>query len=422
MPKVRFIHTADLHLDTPFKGLSGLKNELADRLKQATLKSFDRIIALCIEKQVDFLLISGDIFDSTQHSLTAQLKLVAGLERLSEQNIPVFFVCGNHDPLNSWLPILELPSNVTRFGAKKTEKIPFKREDHILADIYGISFPTKEVKENLALLFNRTAQPAPISIAVLHGTIGSPGKHEKYAPFSKEQVSGKGFDYWALGHIHKHQVIQSAHPALVYPGNPQGRDFGETGIRGCYLVEIEAGGKPVLEFLPTQQVRFEEQEVDLTGMNKISNLPEKIMKAGMSIDNYDENTGLILRIKLTGKTSLHKILNQPGRTEELTNSMNENALIQTGFVWIDRILTKTIPEKSLEELKKAGDFPAEILKISELYEKDSKKLSELINQIYSELPAQIRQFIPSGYGPLEQKDLFDKSKWVLLDHFLEENR
>ena len=298
MQKIRFIHTADLHLDTPFKGLSSLNSELANRLKRASLKSYDRIIQLCIENQVDFLIIAGDIFDSDQHSLTAQLTFVEGLKKLASLKIQTYFVCGNHDPFNSWLPTLTMPDEVFRFSPDEVEKFPFKKEGQILADLYGISFPRKEIKKNLASLFKRKQPQASVSIGILHGTTGNPGKHENYAPFSKNDIEGKGFDYWALGHLHKHQVIKENQPTIVYPGNPQGRDFGETGERGCYLVEIAAGSKPVLQFLTTQQIRFEEIEVDLTGLETLNPLIEKILQTIRLIPGYDENVDLILRDSL----------------------------------------------------------------------------------------------------------------------------
>lgn len=423
MPKVQFIHTADLHLDTPFKGLSSLNAWLAGRLKQATLKSYDRIIQLCIEKQVDFLIIAGDIFDSTQHSLAAQLTFVEGLKKLSDHAIRAYFVCGNHDPFNSWLPALTFPENVFRFRPDEVEKIPFEKEGHILADLYGISFPEKEVKKNLARLFKLRQPRAPVSIGVLHGTTGSAEGHEKYAPFSKNDIEGKGFDYWALGHIHKHQVIQENQPAMVYPGNPQGRDFGETGEKGCYLVEIEAGSKPVLQFLPTQQIRFEEIEVDLTGMENLNLLPEKILEAAKSVPGYNDNTDLILRITLWGKTSLHNKLNKTEALPELAGVINENLRNDTSaFIWIDRIRTATLPEISVDELKKSGDFPAEILKVIDLYQKDPEKIKILLDRFFDELPDLSRYSTRPEPSDTEQKSMVEKAKWMLLDSFLEQSQ
>src|SRR6056297_2171810 len=208
MTKVKFVHTADLHLDTPFKGLSNWDNQLASKLKDATLKSFYNIIDLCIQEKVDFLIIAGDIFESEIKSLAAHLAFYNALKKLSDNNIATYIVCGNHDPLSSLADFKELPDNVFLFNSSKAGKETFYKDGKALADIYGISFENKIVKKNLAKTFQLEDGHSPFSIAVMHGTIGNPGPHENYAPFTKDDVINKGFDYWALGHIHKKEIIR----------------------------------------------------------------------------------------------------------------------------------------------------------------------------------------------------------------------
>ena len=305
MTKVKFLHTADLHLDTPFKGLSIWNSDLASKLKDATFESFRKIINLCLKEKVDFLVISGDIFDSENKSLAAQLKFVSNIKRLSDKGIPTYFICGNHDPLSSWLDTLQMPKNVFRFDSSKVEKFTYKKDNISIADIYGISYQNKVVKKNLALKYKLSTNPSPISIAILHGTIGAAGPHENYAPFNVEDVVNKNYDYWALGHIHKRQIIHKSNPTIVYSGNPQGRDFGETGAKGCYLVEINEVNSPLIKFIPTQHIRFEKVEVDLSDENKIDCLSDKIEEAKDNIADFDENVSYILRITLKGRTPLH---------------------------------------------------------------------------------------------------------------------
>jgi DNA repair protein SbcD/Mre11 len=298
---IRFIHTGDLHLDTPFKGLSNVNQELAGRLKDATFRSFQRIIDICIEESVDFLLITGDIFDSEIQSLSAQLRFEKELRRLSNHNIPAYFICGNHDPLSSWLEELVLPPNVHRFGAKEVEFVTYEREGKPIADIYGISYGTRNESRSLADGYVKKENPALFSIALLHGTIGSAGPHENYVPFRLEDVKSKGFDYWALGHIHKHHVVHAAYPGIVYPGNPQGRDFGETGPRGCYRVILSENQAPDVEFVPTQFIRFEEVDVDLSGLDNIGELSGLIHSAVEEITGSGYDTSCIIRLTLKGE-------------------------------------------------------------------------------------------------------------------------
>jgi len=418
MTKVKFIHTADLHLDTPFKGVVSWNNELATKLKEATFNSFKKIIDLCLKEKVNFLIISGDIFDSENKSLVAQLKFVSELKRLSDNGIPTYFICGNHDPLSSWLDTIQLPENVFRFNSSKGNHYTFSKQENPIADIHGISFQTKVVKENLAHKYNKTENPSPISIAILHGTVGTPGPHENYAPFKVEDVAKKGFDYWALGHIHKGQVIHDSQPVIVYPGNPQGRDFGETGIKGCCLVEITADNKPTVKFIPTQLIRFEEIEIDLSGEKEVGKLLTKLDEAKINIPDYDDNDSYILRITLKGRTSLHSQLNEPGEIEQLKDHFNEGQLSQINFAWIDQIYVKTLPDIDIEQVKKGADFAAEILKIFDEYEGDKQKLMGVIHELDEDMVNyQVKKEIPELTGP-EQKEMFERAKWILLNQLL----
>jgi len=420
MTKVKFIHTADLHLDTPFKGLSNWNSDLASKLKDATFKSFRKIIDLCLKEKVDFLVISGDIFDSENKSLAAQLKFVSELKRLSERGIPTYFICGNHDPLSSWLEDLQMPENVFQFNSSEVENVTYQKDNSPIADIHGISFQNKVVNQNLARNYQLKSNPSPISIAILHGTIGIPGQHENYAPFKVEDVSNKGFDYWALGHIHKRQIVHEQTPKIVYPGNPQGRDFGETGPKGCYIVEINENNTPELKFESTQLIRFEDVQIDLSGEDKIDKLPERIEEVKTNIDGYDENTSYCLRITLNGRTSLHSLLNKQGEIDQLLEHFNEGQLNQTNFTWIDMIEVKTQPDIDIERVKKGTDFPAELLKTIEGYENNPKKLEELIKNAEEDLISYQAKRELAELSESGQKEIHEKAKWMLLDQLIKE--
>ncbi|MGR3317945.1 MAG: metallophosphoesterase [Candidatus Anammoxibacter sp.] len=419
MTSIKFIHTADLHLDTPFKGLSNWNTELADRLKDATFKSFKNIIDVCLREKVDFLLISGDIFDSENKGLTVQIKFGDELKRLSANGIPAYFICGNHDPLSSWLDTRQLPENVFRFGSSKVDKYTYKREGNPVADIYGISFQNKVIKENLTLSYELFGDPSPVSIALLHGTIGNPGHHENYAPFKVENVINKNFDYWALGHIHKREIVNESIPTIVYPGNPQGRDFGEIGAKGCYLVEIIAGNNPQLEFIPTQIIRFEKVEVDLNEEDNFDNLKDKIEESKFAIEDYEENASYILRVTLKGRTHLHPQLNKPEEIKELLDYFNEGQQNQTNFTWIDRIELNTQPDIDIEQIKKGADFSAEILKMFNEYEENTDKLQELIQRVEELISYQAKREL-KYLSENEQNEILEKAKWTLLDQLIRE--
>lgn len=418
MTKIKFIHTGDLHLDTPFKGLQNLNSDLAKRLADATMKSFSAIVDLCIAQKVDFLLITGDIFDSEIKSLAAQLRFVSELKRLSSHNISAFLITGNHDPLNSWMKELEMPEGVVRFGSEAVSVASWYKNGKRIADIYGLSYADKTVEENLALQYALVNDPAPVNIAMLHGTIGSPGPHHSYAPFSMADIRSKGFDYWALGHIHKHQVLQPANPAVVYPGNPQGRDFGETGSRGCYLVELEENRTPRLTFMPTQQIRFEEIIVNLSSVENINALTNLITSSIENIDGHLPTESYVVRVILTGRTPLHTYLRNNNETEGLMELLNEGMLHRQYFTWIDRIVVQTQPDVDLESLRKTNDFTAAILNAFQQLKDQPEHTAVLLEEIQGQFAAQVRKDELGDLTDEEIHEMIEKAQWMIVDQLL----
>ena len=409
MKKIKFIHTADLHIDTPFRTLSSINRELAGRLKNATLRSFETIVDLCISEKVDFLLVSGDIFDGESKSLASQLQFVRGLQRLSDAGIRGYIICGNHDPLDSWMKNLSLPENTVRFGSSGVEFEVYEKDGRALAGIYGISYQTSREKRNLAGKFRIEDSSLPFSIALLHGTVGNPGPHASYCPFRVEDVETKGFDYWALGHIHKKQIVRPSDPAIVYPGNPQGRDFGETGERGCFLVEMTEDGRPEIQFLPTRGIRFEKVEISLEGISELNDLFGLLENAGTAIRDSDENSSYILRIVLKGRTALHTYLNNPEEIENLREGLNSGQLGEDPFIWIDSISVETRPDIDLEKLREGNDFTSEILK--EIEQTDTEELF-VETEKEGKLPRAVAKLV--SVSTEDEEKLMERVRWMLI--------
>ncbi|MGA1845435.1 MAG: metallophosphoesterase family protein, partial [bacterium] len=255
MRPVRFIHCSDLHIDTPFRGIGEVHPDLRDLLHQSTFRSFAGIVECAISESVDCVLIAGDIFDSAERSLQAQIKFRDGLKRLSDAGIRSFIVYGNHDPLDGWSATLTWPEGVTIFGGRGVESHALKRDGKTVAMIHGISFATRDVYENLSLRFERTEPDVP-AIGLLHANVGKNTGHLPYAPASLQDLSSRGMDYWALGHLHQHQILRESHPAIVYPGNSQALNPGERGPKGCCLVTLHPDGACEIRFVPTDMVRY----------------------------------------------------------------------------------------------------------------------------------------------------------------------
>ena len=237
----RFVHAADLHLDTPFQGYGQSSPILQAALRDASLRAFDSLIDLCIEEDAAFLLLAGDIYDGVNRGLRPQQRFLRGIERLAKENIKVFVIYGNHDPLGEgWGAVRSWPSNIHFFGSEGVEPVEVQLEGGPTVIIYGVSYPTKAVTENLALRYTRTSNKG-VHIALLHATVGSTSEHDAYSPCTLAELAMIGMDYWALGHIHKRAVLAREMPWVVYPGSIQGRSPkpSEMEPKGAYVVEVE---------------------------------------------------------------------------------------------------------------------------------------------------------------------------------------
>lgn len=272
--KITFLHAADLHIDSPFRGFSNVPKTVFHTMRSSTFVAFDRLIEKAIERDVDFLLIVGDLFDNDEQSLKAQLHVKEGFEKLAEHHIQVFLSYGNHDHIDGNIYPIEFPDNVQIFRRETIETLPFIKNGQHLANVYGFSYEKRDVKENKARQFSIENYSVPFHIAMMHGTLHGNSEHDPYAPFRLEDLNREPFDYWALGHIHKRQIIQQR-PPVVYPGNPQGRHRKEIGEKGCYYVELGQNDTR-LSFIPLQHVKIIDETMELSSYTSISEINSHI--------------------------------------------------------------------------------------------------------------------------------------------------
>ena len=354
MPPFRFIHAADLHLDSPFRGLTEVAPTLQTLLRDATLQAFDNIVDLCLKRHVDFLLIAGDVYDARDRSLRAVTRLRRSFERLG--STPAFLCHGNHDP---WDGTLSWPANVCVFGTESVEAKPVFRDGQEIARVYGISYPTEKIVENLALKFRRDAD-APWAIGLLHANVGGNPNHGNYAPCQLDDLKQSGLDYWALGHVHTRQVLHERDPVIVYPGNPQGRHVNETGPRGCYVVDVDAAGYVEYEFVPVDVVRWDDQIISIEGIRDMEELVQCVDDRVQALQREHQREGMIVRWQLQGRGELHRELSRPGRLDELLAVVRERWGAGPGFVWTESFIDNTDPEIDraalLQEENLLGDF------------------------------------------------------------------
>ena len=357
-----FVHVADLHLDSPFKGITAKNPALADPLRSATFQAFDALIDLCIERGVQFLVVAGDIYDGEDRSLRAQLRFHDGLVRLAEKNIDSYVVHGNHDPYDSRSTALSFPAGVHIFGCRAVESVPFQREGATVAVISGISHARRNETENLAKRFRRRLSE-PFHIGLLHCTVGSNTGHDPYAPCQLSELLDVEFDYWALGHVHERSVLDDR-SSVLYPGNTQGRSFREKGKRGCHIVTVEDGAVSNVEFYELDAIRWAEIDVSIDAIPTLDRLCLALQTRVQGLAGEADGRAVICRARLTGRGALYHELRKGNNMEDLLERSRESLAYEDPFVWVQEIDFHCRPEIDVEERRKGADFLAQVLRIS----------------------------------------------------------
>lgn len=306
---------ADLHLDSPFKGLFGLPEQNLKKIRESTFEAFDKIINKAVEEKPDFLLIVGDIYDGENRSLQAQRRFQSAMETLFQHNIPVILSYGNHDHLSGSWTRFQLPSNVYELPAETSIVQLIIRGQQV--NVYGFSYGERHVTTSMTDTFPIAQDPHAIHIGMLHGSAFGDTTHDVYAPFKKEQLLEKNYHYWALGHIHKRQLIHQD-PPIVYPGNIQSRHRKEQGVKGFYDVTLSQANVE-LTFVPTSAVVYNTIEVDCSQVLHANELLTRCEEA-LAINRKEYGTSVVeLHLK---------------NIDEQAELLFEHASVQT---WLDTI-------------------------------------------------------------------------------------
>jgi DNA repair exonuclease SbcCD nuclease subunit len=415
---ITFLHAADIHLDSPLKGLEQYEHAPAERIRAATRRAFERLIDLALERRVDFVLIAGDLYDGDWRDYNTGLYLVRQLGRLREAEIPVFVIAGNHDAANKMTRVLRLPGNVHLLGHAAPETV---RVDDLDVAIHGQSFAREAVTDNLAAGYP-AAIPGCFNIGLLHtGLTGLEG-HERYAPCTIDDLRTRGYDYWALGHIHT-RGVPCVDPLVAFPGNPQGRHVRETGEKGCLLATV--GGSITYEFHRLDVVRWERARVDATEarteselLDRVAAQLDKLLQAEL-----DPERLLALRVVVQGATLLHDRL--LADAERYVNEVRNLALERgADRLWIEKVELQTrrvrsvvLPDGPIEEL---------VTVLSELRADPAalQALGEELGELRRKLPAELMRGpdAPRPDDPQWLIGLLEGVQPLLLDLLLHSER
>ena len=407
MTPFRFIHAADIHLDSPLKGLAGQEGSAAESIRTATRQAFDQLVGSAIEEQAAFLVIAGDLYDGDWRDYKTGLFFVAQMGRLNEAGIPVYLLYGNHDAESQITRRLPLPENVHVFDSRTPGSF---RLDALNVVLHGQSFRQRDVTDNLALNYPEPVEGA-FNIGVLHTGLGGMGGHENYAPCSLDDLVNKGYDYWALGHVHRTAVLHER-PHVVFPGNLQGRHIRESGPKGAFLVAVENGEVAELDILHRDVVRWSELSVDLGNATSIGDAIDRIRDA---IENAvaDADRLLACRIRLEGRTRAHGRL--LAAEDQLLAEARSFALGQgEGLAWVEKVVVATGPAAGPGLSPEREDAVGELQRmLREAYSDESllRDLDSDIGEMIRRLPHEVR----SGAEDAILKAAIDGDHAALID-------
>lgn len=403
---MRFIHAADLHLDSPLRGLDRYEGAPVEQLRTATRAALDNLVDLAIKEAVDFVLLAGDIYDSDWQDFHTGLYFREQMVRLGRASIPVFIIHGNHDAQGVISRQVPQPDNVTVFSSRTAETATL---DSLAVAIHGRSFPNRAVNEDLVPDY-----PAPLpgyfNIGLLHTSLTGHQGHDTYAPTDLATLSAKGYDYWALGHVHTRQQV-STQPHVVFPGIIQGRHANETGAKGCELVTVTAGCIDH-EFVPLDVVRWQHLILPAESIEHLDALPHAFQHQFAPYGQAAPDRLHAVRVTLTGRSELYALeAQQPGTLAAAIQAAAQD--INDIEIWIEQVRLELSTPLDRQQAAQRDDAVGELIRLvdtlaaetDELQRWASKELGDLLNN----LPPEV------GVADIPRLDAIDDLRALLRD-------
>jgi DNA repair exonuclease SbcCD nuclease subunit len=418
---VKFIHAADVHLDSPLRGLERYEGAPVDEIRGATRRAFENLIQLAIDEEAAFVLLAGDLYDGDWKDYNTGLFFTRQMARLQDAGIGVFVVTGNHDAASQITKTLRPPQNVRVFATRAPETV---RLEDLGVAIHGQGFATRAVTEDLTRRYP-LADPDLFNIGLLHTSLdGRPG-HEVYAPCSLDRLRSRAYQYWALGHVHQREVV-AEEPWVVFPGNTQGRHARETGPKGCSLVTVEAGRVESVQHRTLDVVRWSACSVDVADARTLDDLYDRVGHALADALGEGEGRLVAARVRIEGACPLDGRLR--AAREQVTNQCRALAgIVCSGALWIEKVVLDTRRAESEEAAIARDDAFGGLLRSVRDLELDPDRLARLAGEfadLSAKLPVDLRSgadaFDPSR--PEHVRECLEDVKALLLQRLLSEGR
>lgn len=391
MPKL--VHAADLHLDSPLVGLERYEAAPVAELRRATRDALDRLVELCVSERADLLLVAGDLFDGTWRDYSTGLFLCGRMARLREAGVAVVWLRGNHDAASRLTQHLRMPENVRELSLHEPESVVFERLNLV---VHGQGFARAAVETDLSARYP-AAVPGALNVGLLHTALEGREGHAPYAPCRLSALVDRGYDYWALGHVHAHELVHRE-PWVVYPGNLQGRHARETGPKGAVLVEFDAARITAVEHRALDVVRWARVSVDASASSSLDDVAESVRDALAREVQTAGQRLLAARVEVRGRSRSHAAL-ASDRERALATVRAAGLDVPGGSIWIERVELGTRPPG--EPLDRAGSERgplADLLREVEALRSDSEALASFLGDMpgLAELTRKLRPSAPPG--------------------------
>ena len=412
-----FLHAADIHLDSPLRGLERYEDAPVARIRKATRRALENLVDRAVADQVAFVIIAGDLYDGDWKDYNTGLFFVAQMRRLREAHVDVFLIEGNHDAASRITSSLPLPDNVYTFPTSKAAT------RHALdgeVALHGQGFATQKVTTELWRGYP-AAEPGRCNIGVMHTSLsGRPG-HEPYAPCSADDLRSKGYDYWALGHVHAREIV-SDDPWIVFPGNVQGRHIREPGAKGCTLVTVVDRDEITVEPIDLDVLRWRLCEVDVEGAKTTDDVLGSVEQALAAAMDEADDRPLAVRVRLVGVCQVHERLHAaPERWVEQIRALATT--VGGEDLWLEKVRFDTTRHHDVELALRRDDALGGLLRAIDGLEADDELLEKL-GSSFDDLRKKLPPELLSGGDHLDPTDAaclrepFEGAKELLLARLL----